>query len=91
MAEKKRDYKKEYRQYGGKPEHIKERSERNKARRMMGLKVGDPREVDHIKPLSKGGSNSKRNLRIVSRKTNRRKGAKYNAGGGKYKGGKRIK
>ena len=58
---------------------------------MMGLKVGDPREVDHIKPLSKGGSNSKRNLRIVSRKTNRRKGAKYNAGGGKYKGGKRIK
>lgn len=57
----------------------------------MGLKVGDPREVDHIKPLSKGGSNSKRNLRIVSRKTNRRKGAKYNAGGGKYKGGKRIK
>lgn len=83
--------KKEYREYGGKPEHIKERSERNKARRMMGLKVGDPREVDHIKPLSKGGSNSKRNLRIVSRKTNRRKGAKYNAGGGKYKGGKRIK
>lgn len=91
MAEKKRDYKKEYREYGGNPEHIKERSERNKARRMMGLKVGDPREVDHIKPLSKGGSNSKRNLRIVSRKTNRRKGAKYNAGGGKYKGGKRIK
>jgi len=87
LAEKKRDYKKEYREYGGKPEHIKERSERNKARRMMGLKVGDPREVDHIKPLS----NSKRNLRIVSRKTNRRKGAKYNAGGGKYKGGKRIK
>ena len=91
MAEKKRDYKKEYREYGGKPEHIKERSERNKARRLMGLKVGDPREVDHIKPLSKGGSNSKRNLRVVSRKTNRRKGAKYNAGGGKYKGGKRIK
>ena len=91
MAEKKRDYKKEYREYGGKPEHIKERSERNKARRMMGLKVGDPREVDHIKPLSKGWSNSKLNLRVVSRKTNRRKGAKYNAGGGKYKGGKRIK
>lgn len=89
--ERKRDYKKEYREYGGKPEHIKERSERNKARRMMGLKVGDPREVDHIKPLSKGGSNSKRNLRVVSRTTNRRKGAKYNDKGGKYKGGKRIK
>lgn len=91
VERKKRDYKKEYREYGGKPEHIKERSERNKARRMMGLKVGDPREVDHIKPLSKGGSNSKRNLRVVSRKTNRKKGAKYNGGGGKYKGGKRIK
>ena len=73
---KKRDYKKEYRDYGGKPEHIKERAARNKARRMMGLKVGDPREVDHIKPLSKGGSNKKENLRIVSRKTNRKKGAK---------------
>lgn len=39
---KKRDYKKEYREYGGKPEQIKHRSERNKARRMMGLKVGGP-------------------------------------------------
>lgn len=43
----------------------------------MGLKVGDPREVDHIKPLSKGGTNSKKNLRVVSRTTNRKKGAKY--------------
>ena len=42
----------------------------------MGLKVGDPREVDHIKPLSKGGSNNKRNLRIVKRSTNRKKGTK---------------
>lgn len=73
---KKRDYKKEYAQYGGKPEHIKERAERNKARKIMGLKVGDPREVDHIKPLSKGGSNSKSNLRVVSRTTNRKKGNK---------------
>lgn len=69
-----RDYKKEYRDYHGKPEHIKERSERNKARREMGLKKGDPREVDHIKPLSKGGSNKKDNLRVVSRETNRHKG-----------------
>jgi len=40
----------------------------------MGLKKGDPREVDHVKPLDKGGSNSRSNLRIVSRTTNRRKG-----------------
>jgi 5-methylcytosine-specific restriction endonuclease McrA len=42
----------------------------------MGLKKGDPREVDHKIPLSKGGSNSKKNLRVVSRKTNRKKGNK---------------
>lgn len=74
---KKRNYKEEYRKYGSSPKQIKERAMRNKARKMMGLKVGDPREVDHIKPLSKGGTNSKKNLRVVSRTTNRKKGAKY--------------
>lgn len=72
----KRNYKKEYEEYHSKPEQIKNRAARNAARRKMGLKVGDPREVDHRKPLSKGGSNSKKNLRIVSRLINRRKGAK---------------
>ena len=72
----KRDYKKEYREYHSKPEQKKNRAARNKARKIMGLKVGDPREVDHKKPLSKGGSNSKRNLRVVSRTTNRKKGNK---------------
>lgn len=71
-----RDYKKEYQNYHSKSEQKKNRAARNKARREMGLKVGDPREVDHKKPLSKGGSNSKRNLRVVSRKTNRKKGNK---------------
>lgn len=68
-----RDYEREYRLYGGKPEHIRERSERNKARRKLGLKVGDPREVDHIKPISKGGTNARSNLRAVSRVANRKK------------------
>ena len=54
----------------------KNRAARNKARRMMKLKKGDGKEVDHKRPLSKGGSNSRKNLRVVSRKTNRRKGAK---------------
>jgi 5-methylcytosine-specific restriction endonuclease McrA len=76
MAEKKRDYAKEYETYQGTPEQIKNRSKRNKARRKMGLKVGDPREVDHKTPLSKGGSNRKDNLRAVQRSTNRRKGNK---------------
>lgn len=75
MAEKKRNYKKEYREYHGTAKQIAARSERNQARAKMGLKVGDKREVDHKVPLSKGGSNSKRNLRVVSRSTNRRKGA----------------
>jgi 5-methylcytosine-specific restriction endonuclease McrA len=77
---KKRDYKKEYREYHGKPEQIKRRDMRNAARRKMEkegrVRKGDGKEVDHKVPLSKGGSNSRRNLRIVSRTTNRRKGNK---------------
>lgn len=42
----------------------------------MGLKKGDPREVDHKVPLSKGGSNGKKNLRVTSRASNRKKGNK---------------
>lgn len=73
---KKRNYRREYDTYHAKPEQRKNRSARNKARRASGLKIGDSREVDHKKPLSKGGGNGKTNLRIVSRKTNRKKGAK---------------
>lgn len=73
---KKRDYKKEYRDYHGEPAQVKNRAKRNKARSTMGLKKGDKREVDHKKPLSKGGSNNKSNLRVVSRSTNRKKAAK---------------
>ena len=71
-----RDYKKEYREYQGTPEQIHNRSLRNQARAKMGLQKGDPREVDHKKPLSRGGSNSKGNLRVTSRTENRRKGNK---------------
>lgn len=42
----------------------------------MGLKVGDPRQVDHKKELVKGGSNSKTNLRVTSEKTNLEKEAR---------------
>jgi len=73
MAEKARDYREEYRQYHGKPEQIKERAQRNAARAELGLKVGDPREVDHKRPISQGGTNSSRNLRVVSQATNRHK------------------
>ncbi len=76
MATAKRDYKKEYKEYHGKPAQIKARAQRNAARAKLGLKVGDPREADHKNPISKGGSNRKDNLRAVSRSTNRHKGAK---------------
>lgn len=76
MAKKKRNYRKEYDEYHSKPEQRANRSKRNQARRKLGLKKGDKREVDHKKPLSKGGSNRRSNLRAVSRTTNRKKGSK---------------
>ena len=73
---RKRNYKREYAQYHSKPEQIANRAGRNKARRILGLKKGDPREVDHKRPLANGGSKTARsNLRIVSRTTNRKKWA----------------
>jgi 5-methylcytosine-specific restriction endonuclease McrA len=73
-----RDYKKEYREYHGKPSQIRNRAMRNKARRLAikdgRARKGDGMEVDHKKPISKGGTNHRSNLRIVSRATNRRKG-----------------
>ena len=41
-----------------------------------GVSKGDGKEIDHKKPLSKGGSNAKSNQRVVSRSTNRKKGNK---------------
>ena len=76
MKNGKRDYKKElsWEKSNGK-QRQNDRVARNKARRESGLSVGDSRQVDHIKPLSEGGSNSKSNRRIVSAKTNLRKEA----------------
>lgn len=76
MTNGKRDYKKERaweKENGDK--RGKERAQRNQVRRKMGLKVGDPREVDHKTPLTNGGSNNKSNLRITSAKTNGKKEA----------------
>lgn len=71
-----RDYKREYREFHGKPGPRKRRAAANRARRKVGLKVGDPREVDHKRSMTRGGSNARANLRIVTRKTNRKKGVK---------------
>lgn len=68
-----RDYKKEYANYQGKPEQIANRSERNHARREMEKagKVRKGQDVDHKKPLIKGGSNAMSNLRVKSPSENR--------------------
>lgn len=70
-----RDYKREYELYQGRPDQIKKRAERVQARRdaeKTGMAhKGDGKDLDHIKPLSKGGSNSKSNWRMVSKSQNR--------------------
>lgn len=77
---KQRDYKKEYRQYHGKPEQIANRAKRNKARREMENELGKSalkgKEIDHKQPLSKGGSNARSNLQVLSKTANRKKGNK---------------
>jgi len=73
MPRKIRSYREEYDTYHGKPEQIANRSARNTARGKKGLKKGDKREVDHKVPLSKGGSVSMKNVRVVKSSINRRK------------------
>jgi len=69
----KRDYQKEN-EYKSKPDQIKKRVMRNKARRELmreGLvQKNDGKHVDHKKPLSKGGSNARSNLRVRSASEN---------------------
>ena len=76
---KERNYKKEYADYHGKPEQISNRAKRNSARSAMEdngqVRKGDGNEVDHKKPLSKGGGNSTKNLQVLTRNENRAKGA----------------
>lgn len=48
MAERKRNYRREYDEFQGKPEQIRRRAARNKARKKLGLKKGDKREAAHI-------------------------------------------
>lgn len=64
-----------YRKYHASPEAKRERAMRNAARDRMekrGLvRKGDGKDVDHRRPLSRGGSNDDSNLRVQSRAKNR--------------------
>lgn len=64
-----------YEKYHGTEKAKKERAMRVAARRQAEkegkVRKGDGKEVDHKKPLSRGGTNEKSNLRVVDRYTNR--------------------
>lgn len=81
-AKRPRDYDKEYKDYQGTEEQKKNRAKRNAARREAikkgTAKKGDGKEVEHIKPIRKGGGNGAGNTKVISREKNRgwRKGKK---------------
>jgi hypothetical protein len=61
--------------YNAKPEQVKKRMARNQARAelMKDGKVskGDGKDVNHKKPLKRGGTNDKSNLEVTSQTKNR--------------------
>jgi len=71
----KRAYKQEYKVSQASEKEKKNRAKRNTARRQAEkagkVSKGDDKDVDHKKPLSKGGSNVKSNRRVVSATKNR--------------------
>ena len=74
MPRNPRDYGKE-RKYDGKPSVKKKRAARNRARYKLEkegkVTKGDGKDVDHKKPLSKGGTNKRSNLSVKSASKNR--------------------
>jgi hypothetical protein len=71
----KRDYKKERAKYHSKPEQMANNRARKKARRLLEaegrVSPFDGKDVDHKKPLKRGGGNSKSNLRVQNAAKNR--------------------
>lgn len=69
---RKRAYQAEYQKQ---PEQVKRRVMRNAARREMvregKVHVGDGKDVDHKTMLDHGGTNARKNLRVLPRKVNR--------------------
>jgi hypothetical protein len=71
----KRNYAQEYANYDGTEMVKKKRAQRNKARRMLEregvVHKGDGMDVDHKKPLSKGGTTTRSNIKAVPASKNR--------------------
>lgn len=72
---KPRPYRKEYQEYHSSEEQKKNRAKRNAARRKLEkagrVHKGDGKDVDHKKPVSKGGGNGDGNLRVMAKGSNR--------------------
>lgn len=70
-----RNYKLEYENYQSTDKAKQDRALRNKARRQLmrdgKVHKGDGKDVDHVTPLSKGGTSSPGNLRVKSASANR--------------------
>jgi 5-methylcytosine-specific restriction endonuclease McrA len=85
-----RDYTKE--RLAERPERVKERAKRNKARRELmregKVSKGDGKVVDHKRPLTKGGSTARANLKVQSAKASHSQGGKLQPKAGKAKGGR---
>ena len=75
---KKRNYKKEYADYHGKPKQVKRRASRNASRAKMvksgAVTKGDGKDVDHKDRDPRNRSRS--NLRVQSKATNRSRNSK---------------
>lgn len=75
MASKQSKAKQKYdKEYNARPEQVKKRMQRNRARAAYEREHGDlpsDVDVDHKRRLAKGGSNDMSNLRATSQKENR--------------------
>jgi hypothetical protein len=72
---KARDYKREYERYHGTEAAKRDRAQRNAARATMvkagKARKGDGKDVGHLVPIDRGGTNAKGNLAVQTRKMNR--------------------
>lgn len=80
-AKKGNEYDAYDKKYQAQPEQVKKRVARNAARREMiregKVKVGDGKDVDHIRPLENGGTNARGNLRVQAASKNRGRNKTY--------------
>ena len=71
MSPKKRNYKKEYKNYHSKTEQVKNRQSRNKARRILKSKGVNVKGKDVAHKNGNPKDNKKKNLGVAKRSSNR--------------------